>query len=55
MEVPRSKPIGDIAVHHQVVDPGPAPLVRALLGLLVGAAAGLLTAAGTRPDATRRS
>lgn len=43
----------DIAAHHQAADPGPAPLVRALVGLLVGAAVGLLTVAGTRPSADR--
>ncbi len=46
---PRPPVTGDIAVHHEVVDPGPRPLVRAVLGLLLGAAAGVVTVLATPP------
>jgi len=49
-------PAADIAQHHQVVEPGPRPLVRALLGLLLGLAAGVLAALLTpHPDRAARS
>lgn len=35
---------GDLAVHHDLVDPGPRPLVRGLVGLALGAAVGALAA-----------
>ncbi len=45
----------DIARHHAAADPGPPPLVRAVLGLGVGAAAGVLAALLTpRPERARR-
>ncbi|MPZ86748.1 MAG: hypothetical protein GEU81_01510 [Nitriliruptorales bacterium] len=47
----------DIAVHHDIVDPGPGPFTRAVLGLLIGAATGVLTVLLTRrerPGAARR-
>jgi hypothetical protein len=30
----------DLAAHHEVVDPGPVPAVRAAVGVLLGAAVG---------------
>lgn len=46
---------GDIARHQAAEDPGPAPIVRAVLGLGVGAAVGVLAALLTpRPDRARR-
>lgn len=43
----------DIAVHHEVVDPGPGPLTRAVLGLLAGAATGAVAALLTRTERPR--
>lgn len=34
----------DLAVHHEVTDPGPDPLTRAVVGLLLGAAVGVAAA-----------
>lgn len=45
---PGEAPTQDIAVHHEVVDPGPSPLMRAALGLLVGAATGAVAVLLTR-------
>lgn len=42
--VARPVPSEDIAAHHDVVDPGPRPVVRAVLGLALGAAAGAVAA-----------
>lgn len=48
-------PSEDIAAHHDVVDPGPRPLIRAALGLVLGAAAGALAALLIpRPKEARR-
>jgi len=50
----RAVSTGDLA-QSRAADPGPAPAVRAVLGLLVGAAAGVLAALLTpRPDRARR-
>ena len=38
----------DLAVHHEVADPGPAPFTRAVVGLLLGAAVGAAAAVLTR-------
>lgn len=40
----------DIAVHHEAVDPGPSPLVRAAIGLALGVAAGVATVVLTARD-----
>ena len=34
----------DLAVHHEVVDPGPDHVTRAAIGLLLGAAVGVAAA-----------
>lgn len=34
----------DLAVHHEVVDPGPDHVTRAAVGLLLGAAVGVAAA-----------
>lgn len=53
--VARPVPSEDIAAHHDVVDPGPRPVVRAVLGLALGAAAGAVAALLIpRPDRVRR-
>lgn len=53
MEIPvghgPQPPPGDIAAYHEAHDPGPEPMTRAVLGILLGAAAGLLTVLVTRP------
>lgn len=49
---PRRHPSGDIAAHHDAVEPGPTPLVRALVGLALGAAAGTLIALTTPAPGT---
>jgi len=41
---------GDIAVHHEAVDPGPSPWVRAVIGLALGVAAGVVTVVLTARD-----
>lgn len=33
----------DIAVHHEAIDPGPSTLMRAVIGLSLGVAAGIAT------------
>jgi len=38
----------DLAVHHEVADPGPDPLTRDVVGLLLGAAVGAAAALLTR-------
>jgi len=49
-------PAADIAHHQQVVEPGPRPLVRALVGLLLGLATGAVAALLTpHPDRAARS
>jgi hypothetical protein len=50
---PSGQSTRDIAAHQQVVDPGPGPLTRAVLGLLVGAATGALTVALTHREQPR--
>ena len=34
----------DLAEHHEIVDPGPDPATRAVVGLLLGAAVGAVAA-----------
>jgi ABC-type nitrate/sulfonate/bicarbonate transport system permease component len=41
----------DIAVHHEAVDPGPSTLMRAVIGLALGVASGIVTAVLTSRDA----
>ena len=41
----------DIAVHHEAVDPGPSTLVRAVVGLALGVAAGVATVVLTSREA----
>ena len=38
---PGQKP-GDIATHHETSEPGPPPLLRAALGILLGMATGVV-------------
>lgn len=53
---PVTLPAVDIAQHHDIVEPGPRPLVRAVLGLLLGIAVGALAALLTpHPDRAARS
>lgn len=49
---PRRHPAGDIAAHHDAVEPGPTPLVRALVGLALGAVAGAVILLATPPPGT---
>lgn len=44
----------DLATHHDIVEPGPSPLVRAAVGLALGAGAGLLAVLLTPRDRRRR-
>ena len=39
-EVARALRADDLAEHHQIVDPGPDHVTRAVVGLLLGAAVG---------------
>lgn len=39
-EVARALRADDLAEHHQIVDPGPDQVTRAVVGLLLGAAVG---------------
>lgn len=41
----------DIAVHHDAIDPGPSSVMRAVIGLALGVAAGIVTVVLTGRDA----
>lgn len=41
----------DLAVHHEIVDPGPNHLTRAVVGVLLGAALGTVAAVLSRREA----